>query len=325
MPETGLSKEQLKQVAGSLGFPLTRVCSVASLAEELPASQHPSRISEELRTLVVVAMKSPAGIGWARHRGTKQFWAGRILKRIDESCMRLVDHLERRGAMAMVLSSLSIDFDHDDSTGLCPAGQGSQVLRAAAVASGMGTWGLNQMVLTPEFGPRMFLGGVLADQEWEPDAPLDQELCPGLEECGRCAAVCPEDAIPRRAPLGASLAQVRRLDGPACARSAQPYGASTFLSHLEQVFGKRTGGAEALWNAVKQRTTGELWQTMIMMKEGAFTGCAECVQVCPAGEDYERVQRSPHRQRDLPGGVIRSVADGFIQIEHAPSQASRKQ
>ncbi len=325
MPETGLSKEQLKQVAGSLGFSLIRVCSVASLAAELPASQHPSRISEELRTLVVVAMKSPVGIGWARHRGTKQFWAGRILKRIDETCMRLVDHLERQGARAMVLSSLSIDFDQDDSTDLCPAGQGSQVLRAAAVVSGMGTWGLNQMVLTPEYGPRVFLGGVLVDQEWEPDAPLERELCAGLEECGRCAAVCPEDAIPRRAPLGAPLSQVRRLDAPACARSAQPYGVPTFLSHLEQVFGKRAEGAEALWNAVKQRTTGELWQTMIMLKEGAFTGCAECVQVCPVGEDYERVQRSPHRQRDLPGGVSRSVADGFVQIEHAPSQTSRKQ
>jgi ferredoxin len=28
---------------------------------------------------------------------------------------------------------------------------------------------------------------------------------------------------------------------------------------------------------------------MIMVKEGAFTGCSACVNVCPVGEDYQRL------------------------------------
>lgn len=313
-------REEVQRCARELGFQLVHFCSAARLQERFSLHQGISAISQELPTLIVLAMKSPLGLPWARHAGTKQFWAGRILKRIDEACMKLVCLLERYGGKALVVSSLSIDFDQNDSTDLSPAGQGSWLLRAAAVVSGMGSWGLNQMVLTPEFGPRIFLGGVLSDQQWEPHEPLGTELCLGLEQCGRCAAICPEDAIPRRARVGSSLSDTRGLNAEACARSSQVYGLPTFRSHLTEIFQQRAAGPDALWNSIKKRTTGELWQTMIMMKEGAFMGCAECVQVCPVGQDYEAVQRSPHRSQDLPEGVKRSVNNGFVQIEHSPSR-----
>jgi len=67
----------------------------------------------------------------------------------------------------------------------------------------------------PEFGPRIHLGGVLTQAELEAGQPLQKELCLGLEECGLCAGICPEDAIPRRARRGAPLSEYRGLDAVA--------------------------------------------------------------------------------------------------------------
>ena len=73
-----------------------------------------------------------------------------------------------------------------------------------------------------------YLGGVMTTLELAPDRRIEGELCLGLEQCGRCAAICPENAIPRRAPVGASQAAVRGLDCAACARSSQPFGFHKF-------------------------------------------------------------------------------------------------
>ena len=81
-----------------------------------------------------------------------------------------------------------VGFAQKDGIDLCPAGQGSPLLKMAAVEAGLGTLVLNGMLLTPEFGPRVYLGGVLCEPEIHAGQPLEQELCLGLEECGLRAA-----------------------------------------------------------------------------------------------------------------------------------------
>jgi len=60
-----------------------------------------------------------------------------------------------------------------------------------------------------------------------------------------------------------------------------------------------------------------------MVKEGAFTGCAECVQVCPVGADHAGYAGTPHRQRDFPDGVPISTKDGFVEIGLVGPQVRR--
>jgi len=244
---------------------------------------------------------------------TKHFWAGRILKEIDDALGDLAALLERHGHAALPVLAMGLDYERRNPTDLTPLGQGTYLARVAAVQAGLGTLGLNEMLLTPRWGPRCFVGAVLTDLALPPDAPLADELCLGLERCGRCAAICPEQAIPLRQPEGAPLAAVRDLDCVACARSSQPYGPATMARHVTATLVSHS--PEETWRLAKNLTTGELWQQVTMHKEGAFTACQECAQVCPVGEDYAAVQRSPHRQADLPEGVQHTRADGWVAVQ----------
>lgn len=282
-----LTDENIKAAARDLGCDLVGIASTRVLEEKLPAAYRPSNIGGHFKTLVVVAKRSYAGFLSVHHSGTKQFWGGRIIKRLDETCVKLVEALEREGAVGFPVSSLMVDMGERKGLDLCPAGQGSPLLKTAAVEAGLGTLGLNTMLLTPEFGPRVYLGGVLTDAALRSGSPRHNELCLGLEECGRCAAVCPEDAIPRRARRDTSVAEQRGLELAACARSSQGLGPANFEKHLRDVLAARDD-RDAMWALIGSRVTGALWQEMLMVKEGAFTGCSACVQNCPVGDDYTR-------------------------------------
>ena len=311
-----MDKAELKRFAHDLGIDLVGVTTRARLDACLPAADRPSRISEYLDTVLVLGKHIHAGAAGAQDGIHKQF-AGAILHRsLEDATAELAYHVEGAGHIAAVIPSLFLDFRDRNPEDNCPAGQGSRFLRLAGVEAGLGTLGLNLMLLTPQFGPRVILTGMMADLALEPDPPLPQELCPGLEGCGRCAAICPEDAIPRAAPVGAPLAAVRALDGKACARSSQPHGVGAYVEHMRKILAAK--GPDERLELVRSPETARIWQNMAVLRHGAFTGCMACMEVCPVGEDYALVQRSPHRQADLLGGVQRGLADGRVLVAWAP-------
>jgi len=311
-----VDKAALKRCAYELGIDLVGVTTRARLDERLPPADRPSRISEYLDTILVLARHIHAGAAGAQDEIHKQF-AGAVLHRsLEEATAELAYHLEGRGHVAAVIPSLFLDFCGRNPEDNCPAGQASRFLRLAAVEAGLGTLGLNLMLLTSQFGPRVILTGMMTDLVLDPDPPLSQELCSGLEGCGRCAAICPEDAIPRSAPVETPVAAVRGLDGKACARSSQPHGVGAYVEHLRRIL--HADGTEERLALVRSPETARIWQNMAVLRHGAFTGCMACMEVCPVGEDYALVQGSPHRQADLPGGVQRTLADGRVLIAWNP-------
>ena len=317
-----LDRDSVRAYARSLGVDLVGYASVAELEAELPADMRPSTLGHGMRTFVVLAKRTLRGVSWARHLASKQLAGGRTLRALDHVGETLARAFESRGELAVPISSAALDFVRRGPLDLTPAGQGSSLLRHAAVAGGLGTWGLNLMVLTREFGPRVHLGGVMTTMALGPDPRIEGELCLGLEECGRCAAVCPEDAIPRRAPVGAGPAACRGLDAAACARSSQPFGFHAFTEHLGHIVDG--GETKEMWARMRTRKTGEMWSEMAMMKEAALTGCSECVQVCPVGADYDAIKTTPHRRSDLPDPLPRTVVDGMVEVPNLGPQVRRK-
>src|SRR6185295_3255621 len=122
------------------------------------------------------------------------------------------------------------------------------------------------------------------------DEPFTEELCPGLVECGRCAAICPEDAIPTSAPADAPLSQYRGLDAAACARSSQSYGPERMVEHLKRIF--EAGSGQEAVAVVHEKTTWKIWYNLTLLRQGAFTACVRCELVCPIGADYPVIERS---------------------------------
>jgi len=65
-------------------------------------------------------------------------------------------------------------------------------LRVAAVAAGLGVEGLNGLVVSAEYGPRIRFTAVFTDADWVRDKPLNDYYC---LNCTRCWGACPTGAI----------------------------------------------------------------------------------------------------------------------------------
>jgi epoxyqueuosine reductase len=66
--------------------------------------------------------------------------------------------------------------------------------RHAAVRAGLGEFGLNNVVVTERFGPRIRFNSVITAAPLTPSAPLQKKTCPG-ESCGICLSECPAGAL----------------------------------------------------------------------------------------------------------------------------------
>lgn len=64
--------------------------------------------------------------------------------------------------------------------------------RHAAYFAGLGNFGTSNMLLTPEFGPRVRFATILTAAGIEPDPVLEEPLC---TRCMRCANACPVNAL----------------------------------------------------------------------------------------------------------------------------------
>ncbi|WP_461426128.1 reductive dehalogenase domain-containing protein [Gymnodinialimonas sp.] len=69
-----------------------------------------------------------------------------------------------------------------------------------AVKAGLGEYGRNQMVLTPEFGPRVRFSKIFTDMPLAVDAVKPLGLKDYCEGCDVCAVACPVKALPFGAP-----------------------------------------------------------------------------------------------------------------------------
>ena len=69
-----------------------------------------------------------------------------------------------------------------------------------AVKAGLGEYGRNQMVLTPEFGPRVRFSKIFTDLPLAVDGPRDLGMKAYCEDCDVCAVACPVKALPFGAP-----------------------------------------------------------------------------------------------------------------------------
>ena len=71
--------------------------------------------------------------------------------------------------------------------------KGGIFLKDAAVLAGLGTIGMNNLLITPEFGPRVRFRALAVDVGLESTCPIDFAPC---ESCDMpCRQVCPQDAF----------------------------------------------------------------------------------------------------------------------------------
>lgn len=118
-----------------------------------------------------------------------------------------------------------------------------------ALQAGLGEYARNQLVITPEFGPRLRFSKVFTSLPLAPDAPRKRGVAEFCAICTRCAEACPVNALPFGPPS---------TDRPN--RSAIK-GVRKWTSDAEKCFG--------------------FWAKLA-------SDCAICLRVCPFNRDFSK-------------------------------------
>ncbi len=92
-----------------------------------------------------------------------------------------------------------------------------------AVKAGLGEYARNQLVITPEFGPRLRFSKIFTDLPLAHDAPRLRGVAAFCDICTKCADACPVKALPYGPPKlsGGERSQIRGVrkwtsDAPKC-------------------------------------------------------------------------------------------------------------
>lgn len=110
---------------------------------------------------------------------------------LDLAAFKLVSWLERQGSISVPVSATGVDIHKNLA--------GDISCKHIAVQAGLGAFGLNNLVLTPQFGPRVRWVAIVTEAEVEPDQPLAgeirQRLADFCRQCRRCVESCPAGAL----------------------------------------------------------------------------------------------------------------------------------
>ena len=258
---------EVKRYAKKLGADLVGIASAKTLNAFPPDPlypQTPERISSHVKSVVVIVQRIPAGVFRCKTNVPVQYIDMLVLRRMDKIAYRLVEELERAGHPSFVTAAQETDWSYKR------ASYGKLSTRHLGVEAGVGTLGLEVNILTPEFGPRVYLTGVLTEAELEADGPMTEQVCIG-ESCSRCLYACPPNAVRH---FG--------IDKRGCATEAQEFGFSTILKFWEKFLRTPT---EAQSDLLVDREVFGFWQGLLRVV-GSFGDCPRCLAVCPVGNDY---------------------------------------
>jgi len=276
---THFDAASVKRRAKELGADLVGIASAATLNAFPPDPrwpQTPERISPYCKSVIVVVQRIPAGAFRCKTNVPVQYIDMLVLRKMDKVAYRLADELEQAGHPSFVTAAQETDWS------LKRASYGRLSTRHLGVEAGLGTLGLEVNILTPEFGPRVYLTGILTELELEPDGPLTEQVCIG-ESCSRCLHSCPADAVLH---FG--------IDKRACATEAQEFGFSTILKFFERFVAEPPARKAAM---ARSRDLFGFWQGLLRVV-GSFGDCPRCLAVCPVGDDY--FAHLADVQRDIP-------------------------
>ena len=224
---------------------------------------HPARPAADLlpgaRTVIAFAAALLKG-ALDCPRGTKGAVKDALVAydRMEHAGAAVGRFLESRGHLSYVPpASMPVDVVRHRGRGMYAAEWSH---RQAAIACGLGVQGRNNLLVTPEYGPRVRLASLLTTAELPPTRrTLPEDLC---NDCGKCVRACPVNA------LAADPDAVPRLDQIACRRN-----------YLRPFLGP------SVWQTVKQAVsyTGFALLGVQTLLEGYYFSCAECQRVCPRG------------------------------------------
>lgn len=182
------NKENIRSYAASMGADVVGFSSKDRF-DDGPDTHHPSALLKNAQTVIVYGRAIPKGILHSVEYGL--YFLHRtyhsVYPFLDELGLALSKKIEEEGGLAVPIPSYAPLVYND----LEPWGILS--LKHAAVFSGLGSFGRNELVFNPKYGSLLRFGAVVTDMEFEPDDMNYEDPCP--PNCKACIKGCPNDAF----------------------------------------------------------------------------------------------------------------------------------
>ncbi len=175
--------EEVKRFAKSKGADLVGIASIERLAEA-PKDHKPQEYLPAAKAIVSIALRlnfAPIeNLPKSRREYTLNY---HIVNR-------------RLGDLAYEISRFLEDHNYEAIPFVVGSDQktifGDISHKHVAYAAGLGEFGLNNLLLTPKYGPRVRFASILTDAPLNPDSLFEGTLC---DECGECVKICPSGAL----------------------------------------------------------------------------------------------------------------------------------
>lgn len=178
--------EELRRFSQTLHLSAIGIAPVARF-QRAPQGHRPVDFLPRARSVITFAYRLNDGplnnLPQTRNQYMVEFDAvNRILL---DAAHKIARFLEMRGFE-------SISFGPEAAIGDYPRLKGDFSHKHSAVLCGLGNFGINNLLLTPEHGPRVRLASVITTAELEYNEPLSNELC---KKCLKCVQACPSGAL----------------------------------------------------------------------------------------------------------------------------------
>jgi epoxyqueuosine reductase len=254
-----VNSDEIKEFMKGIGADLVGIAK-ADCFENTPTRRGPSFIMPQARSIIVVAQRMLIGCLESPSDMVTTIQGIALYDELHMLTQKTARFLEERGHRAAIVPGYSPVDMNKETKGL----SGEVSLRHAAVAAGLGGLGRNNLLITPEFGPRVRLCGVVTTAELAPDKPCSEGYC---EDCEACISACPADA----------LSEPGKTRTGRCLRTALPYGLGKMIEYL-------TTSLDKSKEEMAETFTGpEFWNMYQTLQLGIQYGCHACINACPVG------------------------------------------
>lgn len=248
--------EKTKQIALDSGADLVGVVGVEDLAEH---SEDIQKILPGAKSVVVVAAKHSLAAIQSKNIQMGQFDSIHAYNESSRAAHKTSRHLESEGfASVAVPAFIPIDMQ-TPKKGM----RGEICWRRAGVRAGLGSYGENGLLVTPEYGSAIRISGLVTAAGLEADTPLKQDAC---DHCLRCTDACPVDA----------LSGAGKINKKTCGDEIFKFGFRFFANFMRDLVHKPASAIEEILRGHGMR---ELWQTFMT---GNYYYCFQCQAQCPA-------------------------------------------
>lgn len=275
-------KSELENLARSLGVRLFGVAPIERF-EGAPSGHHPLDFLPQARNVIVIGIPIPWGsinyqnllqnssviTGEFRQEYLQRYFYqvtgyDVLNQRLEQIALSLTLFLEDKGVFAIYFPPTYGPYK--DIQDRVPGQMGIFSMRHAAVRAGLGEFGLNNVILTPQYGPRVRFTSIITSAELEPTPLLAEKLCRGTS-CQACLKGCGPGALQAREELTVVCPPQLKWEETLTYKTAMARGQD--LGDIEKI----------VWYDPVSRTNMEICRSQ-RLRHFCY---GKCLRVCPVG------------------------------------------